>query len=234
MASPLAVYADMLERPYERSLARAADGSAWRPRVERWTATADAVDERAVAGLAGPVLDVGCGPGRHLCALARQGVVAVGIDVSPMAVGLARLAGAHAIVGSIFEEVPGSGRWGGALLLDGNIGIGGRPERLLRRVADLLAPGGRIVVELGAPSRATVRTRVRLETVRAASDWFDWAEVSAADADRLLGDAGLVVARRWHERDRWFVVAAAGGAGEEGDRDHTNRAGAADNLRDSL
>lgn len=208
MASPLAVYADMLERPRQLSLARTTDGSAWRPRVERWTGQADAVDERALAGLAGPVLDVGCGPGRHLCALARQGVVALGIDVSPTAVALARVAGARAIIGSIFEEVPRAGHWGSALLLDGNIGIGGSPERLLSRVAELLAPGGQILVELAAPWRATVRTRVRLETVRAASDWFDWAEVSAADADRLLGEVGLTVADRWHEHDRWFVVAA--------------------------
>jgi SAM-dependent methyltransferase len=210
MASPLAVYADMLERPHERSLARAVDGSSWRPRVDRWTGRADAVDERALAGLAGPVLDVGCGPGRHLCALGRRGVAAIGIDVSPTAVGLARLAGSRAIVGSIFEEVPLIGRWESALLLDGNIGIGGRPDRLLRRVSELLAPDGRILVELAAPWHATVRTRVRLETVRAASDWFDWAAVSAADAEQLLHGAGLVVAERWHERDRWFVVASRG------------------------
>ncbi len=123
---------------------------------------------------------------------------------------------AHAIVGSIFEEVPGSRQWGAALLLDGNIGIGGRPERLLRRSRTCSLPAGGSSSSLGRRRGATVRTRVRLETVRAASDWFDWAEVSAADADRLLGDAGLVVARRWHERDRWFVVAGAGGAGGGG------------------
>jgi SAM-dependent methyltransferase len=210
MPSPLAVYADMLERPHERSLARTVDGSSWRPRVERWTGTADDVDERALAGLRGPVLDVGCGPGRHLCALGRRGIVALGIDVSPTAVDLARLAGARAIVGSIFGKVPLTGDWESALLLDGNIGIGGSPDRLLRRVAELLVPHGRIVVELAAPSLATVRTRVRLETMRGASDWFDWAAVSATDADHLLADAGLVVAERWHERNRWFVVAARG------------------------
>ena len=209
MASPLAVYADMLERPHQLSLARATDGSAWRPRIERWIGQADAIDERALAGLAGPVLDVGCGPGRHVCALARRGVVALGIDVSATAVTIARAAGARAIVGSIFGPVPWSGRWESALLLDGNIGIGGRPERLLGRVGELLAPGGQILVELAAPSRATVRTQIRLETVRAASDWFDWAEVSAADADRLFGEVGLTVEDRWHDHDRWFVLATA-------------------------
>ena len=46
---------------------------------------------------------------------------------------------------------PTPGRWRSALLLDGNIGIGGRPARLLARIASLLAPGGAILVELAGP-----------------------------------------------------------------------------------
>jgi SAM-dependent methyltransferase len=208
MTSPLAVYAAMLERPDLPSIARFADGSAQRALVARWTSVADAVDERALRGLAGPVLDVGCGPGRHLSALSRSGIFALGVDLSPAAVGLARGAGGQAIVGSIFDEVPRGGGWSSALLLDGNIGIGGSPERLLRRVRDLLAPGGQIVIELAAPSRATVLTKVRLETASVTSEWFDWAEVSAADADPLLDGAGLTLASRWHAGGRWFAVAS--------------------------
>lgn len=206
MLSPLAVYAEMLERPHEHSVARFADGTVQRALVKRWTAAADEVDERALDGLDGPVLDIGCGPGRHLAALTRRGIFALGVDLSPVAVGLARGAGGRAIVGSVFDEVPRSGRWGSALLLDGNIGIGGRPERLLRRARDLLVPGGRILIELAPPSRSTSRTRVRLETPDATSQWFDWAEVSATDADRLLGDAGLALAALWEDRGRWFAV----------------------------
>ena len=208
MSSPLAVYEEMLERPEQPSVARFADGSARRALVARWTSVADAVDERALRGLAGPVLDVGCGPGRHLSALTRSGIFALGVDLSPAAVSLARGAGGRAIVGSIFDEVPRGGQWSSALLLDGNIGIGGSPEHLLRRVRELLVPGGKIVVELAAPTRATVYTRVRLETASRYSDWFDWAEVSAADADRVLHDADLTVASRWHMGGRWFVTVA--------------------------
>lgn len=38
--------------------------------------------------------------------------------------------------------------------------------------------------------------RVRLETTTATSEWFDWAEVSATDADLVLEAAGLSVVRR--------------------------------------
>ena len=179
--------------------------------IERWKSDADDVDERALADLRGPVLDIGCGPGRHLHALARRGVFALGVDISPAAVGLARAGGGRAIVGSVFDEVPRAGTWGGALLLDGNIGIGGCPERLLSRVRTLLAPGGEIVVELADPTRLTIQTRARLETADAHSDWFDWAEVSIRDVDRVLGAAGWVVVRRWSDDGRWFALARSAG-----------------------
>ncbi len=216
MSSPLAVYAEMLAHPQERSVARLADGSELATPVHRWTAAVDAVDERALHGVRGPVLDVGCGPGRHLAALARRGVDALGVDISPVAVDLARRTGARAVVASIFDELPEHGRWGDALLLDGNIGIGGRPARLLSRMRELLAPGGRLVVELAPPWHATRRTRLRLETARASSDWFDWAVVSAGDADELLASAEYTVTARWHEHGRWFLVAVAGAIARSG------------------
>ena len=49
--------------------------------------------------------------------------------------------GGQALRRSVFEPLPGEGRWNTALLIDGNIGIGGDPDALLRRIAQLLAPG---------------------------------------------------------------------------------------------
>src|SRR5438552_2035276 len=82
------------------------DGTCIRLALERYLGPADAADERILDGLDGPVLDVGCGPGRHLRALARRGVFALGLDLSPVAVELAVGAGARAIVGNIFDELP--------------------------------------------------------------------------------------------------------------------------------
>ncbi len=113
-----------------RHYARLRDGTAVPLPLERYLGPADTTDEQLLDGLTGPVLDVGCGPGRHLRALANRGVFALGVDLSPVAVELAVGHGGRAIVGDIFDELPGGGTWRSALLLDGNIGIGGSPVRL--------------------------------------------------------------------------------------------------------
>ncbi len=51
---------------------------------------------------------------------------------------IARRHGVNVLERSIFDHVPGAGRWRTALLLDGNIGIGGDPVALLERLGDLL------------------------------------------------------------------------------------------------
>jgi SAM-dependent methyltransferase len=171
--------------------------------LTRWLGPAGAVDERVLDRAVGPVLDVGCGPGRHVSALARRGVLALGVDISPVAVRLARRRGAPAIQGSIFDRLPG--RWGSALLLDGNIGIGGRPTVLLRRVGELLAPGGRVLVELGAPGTGAVALRLRLEGAGRVGPWFDWARVGVDALDGPAVAAGLAVRDRWCDDGRWFA-----------------------------
>lgn len=208
MSPPLTVYSDCLRRGEQLAI-RSRDGTTRLAGLARWIAPADAVDERALASLRGPVLDVGCGPGRHLHALARRGVFGLGVDLSAVAVGLARGAGVRAIVASIFDELPGTGTWQSALLLDGNVGIGDDPTRLLRRIRGLLTPDGQILLELAAPPTPTGSTRIRLETPRQSSDWFDWAEVSALDAALVAAEAGLDVQNCWNEGERWFAVLSA-------------------------
>jgi SAM-dependent methyltransferase len=177
--------------------------------VDAWLGAAGAVDERVLARARGPVLDVGCGPGRHVHALARRGVLAVGVDVSPVAVALARRRGATVLEASIFDRLPGAGRWRTALLLDGNVGIGGRPDALLRRLVALLGPRGVVLVELDPPGTGTVCGRVRLEDGRATSAWFAWARVGADAIAVPAGAAGLRVAERWRDDGRWFAALEA-------------------------
>jgi SAM-dependent methyltransferase len=177
--------------------------------VDAWLGPAGAVDERVLDRAHGPVLDVGCGPGRHVHALARRGVLAVGIDVSPTAVALARRGGATVLEASIFDRVPAAGSWRTALLLDGNVGIGGRPEALLARLAALLAPRGTILVELDAPGVGVRRRRVRLEDGASASGWFAWASVGADAVAVPARTAGLRVGERWCDAGRWFAALEA-------------------------
>ena len=175
---------------------RVRNGTALPLPLDRYVGPADATDQRLLRDLRGPVLDVGCGPGRHLHALAAAGVFALGVDLSPAAVELATGQGARAVVASIFDELPGSGRWRSALLLDGNIGIGGAPGRLLARIGMLLHEHGELLLELGAPDEPTGSMLVRIETDHGVSSWFPWARVSVRDVDRVAQSA------RFRVRDR--------------------------------
>jgi SAM-dependent methyltransferase len=188
------------------------DGSRRALPLGRWLGTPDAAEEAVLARAVGPVLDIGCGVGRHVVALRRRGVRAVGVEVSPVAAAIARKRGAEVIVASVFER-PTTSDWQTALLLDGNIGIGGDAERLLRRITALLAPTGRILVELEAHAPDAPRARrVRLEGVRAVSRWMPWHFVAAEEIDELAVAAGLAVHERWQAGDRWFAQLCRGEA----------------------
>ncbi|MFJ7968796.1 class I SAM-dependent methyltransferase [Streptomyces sp. NPDC096324] len=145
---------------------RRADGWLLPLEVERWCARADAVDLQVLAYCEGSVLDVGCGPGRLVAELAARGRPSLGIDVSEAAVARTVRLGGRALHRSVFEPLPGEGRWGTALLVDGNIGIGGDPAALLRRTAELLAPGGLLIAE--TVTGADIDERVDVRIVRAA------------------------------------------------------------------
>ena len=169
---------------------RLADGRLEPLPIDRWLADADAVDEQILAGVEAPVLDLGCGPGRHLAALRAAGKRGLGVDLSPVAVEIARGRGADAINGSLWSQVPRAGTWSTILLLDGNIGIGGAPILLLRRAGELLAGAGAIVVEVDPRGARTRRLRVRLEAPGVVSEWFRWARVGVdgvADVARCAG-----------------------------------------------
>ena len=205
---PLRLYADCLRRPSGgggEPRARFSDGTVMALPLERYLGPADATDEQLLIDMPGPVLDVGCGPGRHLHALAARGVFALGVDLSPVAVDLARGGGARAIVASIFDELPGSGTWRSALLLDGNIGIGGAPARLLARIGTLLSDDGEVLVELDPPDIASATLSARIETPRRVSSWFPWARVSAAGIEPVAREGGFELANRWTHGERWFA-----------------------------
>lgn len=154
--NPAALFGRLLDAGADDLKVQATDGAEWSMPIGRWLAPASPVDERVLDRAVGPVIDVGCGPGRHVHALSRRGVTAVGVELSPTAVRHARNGGAHVVEGSIFEVTPDPGLWSTALLLDGNIGIGGHPHVLLQRVAELLTDDGLVLVELDpAPETAS-------------------------------------------------------------------------------
>jgi SAM-dependent methyltransferase len=181
-----------------------ADGRTIPLAVSRWLDEASDGEVALLHDLAGPVLDVGCGPGRHLLALNRGGIAALGIDTAPEAVRLARRRGATAIVRSVFDALPGEGRWRTVLLMDGNVGIGGDPVALLRRVRALLGPQGSVLVEV-EEGTALERLTVRLRNGGPAGPWFPWARVGELAIAALANEAGLRVLDRVEVEGRWFA-----------------------------
>jgi SAM-dependent methyltransferase len=204
-AAPAEVFASALVRPAGHNV-RFDDGTIRAIPLARWLAPASEVDRRVLARARGPVLDVGCGPGRHVRALAQMGILALGVDISAGAVRLARERGAAVHEASVFDSLPGEGSWACALLLDGNLGIGGRPERLLRRVSALLARDGHVLVETEPAGTATRSGRARLEGPGGDSTWFPWAVVSADGLASLAAAAGMQVVETWQDGGRWFAA----------------------------
>lgn len=172
---------------------------------DRWHQEPDPVEIGLLASLPAPILDVGCGPGRLLAELARQGRPALGVDPAPRAVALARGRGATVLQRSVFDRLPAEGRWRAVILLDGNIGIGGDAVRLLRRCRELCAPGGVVLVEVEAPGNGWRTHRVRLERGAARSAWFRWATVGADAIEAAAREADLRVGRVHHVGERWFA-----------------------------
>ena len=184
---------------------RRRDGWALPLEVERWCAGADQADMTVLRRCTPPVLDVGCGPGRLVAALAVRGCPALGIDTSPAAVVRTRRGGGDALCRSVFDPLPGEGRWRTVLLLDGNIGIGGDPTALLRRIRDLVAPGGVLLVEAAREEVAEERVEVRLEDGRGChGPAFPWARVGRAALGDLAGAAGWTVEEEWTAHGRPF------------------------------
>jgi SAM-dependent methyltransferase len=172
------------------------DGSVRSFPVDRWAGEADATDLRLFVDLcAGPTLDIGCGPGRLTAALVARGVTTLGIDVSAAAVRHTLLRGAPARHVDVFDKVPVIGGWEHALLADGNIGIGGDPVRLLRRVGDLVTVDGTILAEVRPRGTELRRGPVRLRVDGVLSSPFDWAHVGVDEIAGLAADAGLRLER---------------------------------------
>jgi SAM-dependent methyltransferase len=206
-AGALALYEEALLDQGGKLRLRIADGRALPLQVSRWCGPADAADEELLRHCRGSVLDVGCGPGRLTVALAARGIPALGVDVSRVAVRMARAAGALALHRSVFDPLPGHGRWDTVLLADGNIGIGGQPARLLHRCAQLVAPGGRLLIEAD-PGDVDERLSARLEHPDGRlGPAFSWARLGTHALLRAVAEAGLSVRTQWQYAGRPFVWA---------------------------
>lgn len=199
-------YTDALRTGRGPLYLRRTDGWLLPLEVERWCAAADAADHEVLRRSQGAVLDVGCGPGRLVAALAAQGRRVLGIDVSEAAVAHTVRLGGQALRRSVFDPVPGEGRWDTALLLDGNIGIGGDPRALLHRMSQLLAPGGMLIAETAVVD-VDEQVQVRVADGRGATGTpFPWARLGTPALLRYARAAGWRPDGQWAAGGRSFLA----------------------------
>ncbi|MER5641264.1 methyltransferase domain-containing protein [Kitasatospora sp. NPDC002227] len=190
-------------------LRRTDGGGRVRLEVDRWCAPAAGADHGLLLRclqLGGPVVDLGCGPGRLVAELLALGVPALGVDLTGAAVERTLGLGAAALRRSVFDRLPAEGRWEVALLADGNLGIGGDPDALLHRVAELLAPGGVLLAEV-EPADLDERLTVRVEGPDGRlGPPFCWARLGGAAAARHAARAGLTAVEQWTSHGRHFLA----------------------------
>ena len=201
--------------PYERVLRRSSgrlhlrgahDGGRRELDVLRFLTGPTRAERRLLSYLDGPLIDLGCGPGRMLQAAKQVGLHAVGVDISAASVEIARERGLDAVHRSVFDPLPAEGEWGAALLIDGNIGIGGDPARLLSRCVSLIKPGGSVLVEVHRDLRRDSRfTAVLVDEQDDASLPFPWAEVGLRPLRSYAQRSGLRLAGE-HRIDRRVIA----------------------------
>lgn len=180
--------------------------------VPRWMAPPDAADRSVLRRCGAPVLDIGSGPGRLVRALTERGAHALGIDIAPAAVAHSVGSGAPAVRASVFDPLPNEGLWSTALLIDGNIGIGGDVSRLLRRVRGLVQAAGRILVETTGSEYEDAVLDARFAVQADGDDLtptgpsFLWAVVGVRALRAHAARAGCQIVEEWSFAGRSFAA----------------------------
>jgi SAM-dependent methyltransferase len=188
------------------------DGTVVALAVDRWQGRDAGGDGWLLDRCRGPVIDLGCGPGRLVAALTARGVPALGVDVSAAAQRQCRRRGAPMVRRDLFGALPAEGCWDHVLLADGNIGIGGEPRRLLRRAARLLAPGGTVLVEADPHPELCWRGTARIRTAAGTGDPVRWARVGVDALGDLATAVGLAPTAT-HRGRRCFLELTPAGRG---------------------
>lgn len=172
---------------------RCSDGTEIPLEVDRWSDAASGCDDWLLRHCTGPTLDLGCGPGRLLVALAERGVPALGIDDSAVSAVHCRRRGVSMVRTDLFGPLPGEGGWAHVLLADGNLGIGGDPAVLLARAARLLAPGGTVLAEVDPRPRLAWSGTAVVCSGEEVGHPLRWAVTGSRAATRAAAAAGLRV-----------------------------------------
>ncbi len=185
-------------------------------------------EQRAMAYVRGRVLDIGCGPGRHLAYLQEHGFAATGIDVSPGAIDVCRQRGLHDVrVMSVTQVTRRLGLFDTVLMMGNNFGVVGnrlRARWLFRRFKGVTSPQGRILAESRDPyvgdvpehrtyhernrrrGRMPGQVRLRVRYRMHATPWYDYLLVSKQEMQEILDGTGWHISRVLEEESGLYVA----------------------------
>ncbi len=202
----------------------AGDAAAYFASYRNWAAC----EKRAIKHARGRVLDIGCGVGRHAIYLQSRGHDVLGIDVSPLALKVARLRGLRKTRVLPITKVSRSlGLFDTVLLLGNNFGLLANKRRarwLLRRFKAIMPPDGRIIAsshdiyqtdakEHVAYQRRNRRRgrmggqiRMRIRHRRYATPYFDYLMVSLKEMEQIVAGTGWSIARNFEGPGPLYAV----------------------------
>ncbi|MDH7486040.1 MAG: class I SAM-dependent methyltransferase [Anaerolineae bacterium] len=177
----------------------------------------DPTEAAALAFARGRVLDIGCGAGRHALALQARGHAVMGLDISPLALAVARRRGVcHTIRATITALPFAAASFDTFLLLGNNLGLAGDVEgtvAMLRQLRRLARPGGVLIANCRNPAatddpvhlayhahnrargRPIGQVTIRVEYGGQVSPWFDLLLLTPAEVATLAERAGWQVKR---------------------------------------
>jgi len=157
-------------------------------------------------GFEGDLIDLGCGPGRHLVALEERGVRAFGLDRSTAMLAAAPPELRPRLVRGDLRRLPfADGSFDGALSMFSSFGYFGPvgDRAALAEAARVLRPGGRLCLDLADPG--AVRTGLVAESRRREGDLELVESRSLAEDGRLVIKRVIAIdysdhVREWQER----------------------------------
>lgn len=189
----------------------------------RWPKT----QRSALRLVRGRVLDIGCGAGRVAIELQERGHEVVGIDVSPLALEVARRRGAKDVRELAVTQVgPTLGRFDTIVMFGNNCGLLGSHRRapwLLRRFKSVTSPAARILAESTNPyttdrpehlafhernrrrGRMAGQLRIRIRHGPYRTPWFDYLLASPEELAELARGTGWELTRVIGEGEPSYV-----------------------------
>lgn len=186
------------------------------------------IERKAMRYVGDRVLDVGCGPGRHALYLQSRGRDVTGIDISPLAVQVAKARGLKkARVMRLSELSFPADSFDTILMLGNNFALFASPsaaKRILKRMHRMTSRKARILAETLDPyqtsnpahlhyhslnrekGRMSGQTRIRVRYGPYCDGWIDLLFVSISEMERILEGTGWKVAKVLEGKSHYLAV----------------------------